>query len=95
MYVQDESVGLARKEYPGVYTVHWFYTVKGRAAINMAKEMLRKLFEETDAVTVRGLTKADLKPARWCARQVGMKSHGVLSVNNEEYELFIIKKDEM
>jgi hypothetical protein len=95
MYIHKGSVGLARKEYPGVYTVHWFFKVGGREAINLAKGMLKRLFKDTDAKTVRGLTKADLKPARWCARQVGMKSYGVLNVNDVDYELFILRKDEM
>jgi hypothetical protein len=95
MLVKGENVGLATHEYPGVYTVHWFFTERGRGAINLAKEMLDELFKTTDAQTIRGLTPVDLKAARWLAKQVGLKSHGVMEfADGKECEVMFITKEE-
>lgn len=95
MLVEGENVGLATHEYPGVYTVHWFFTERGRGAINLAKAMLDELFKTTDARTVRGLTPVGLKAARWLAKQVGLTSHGVMTfADGKECEVMFITKEE-
>jgi hypothetical protein len=94
MIEHDESVGLATFEYPGVYSVHWFfnYDHRGRKAINLARDMLSKLFKETDAEAIRGLTRTDLKAALWASRKVGMVPHGTVELAGHEYEVFIMTK---
>lgn len=95
MYVDGDDVGLATHEYPGLYTVHWFFTnSRGRKALDLAKEMLHRLFEDADAKAVRGLTKATLRAARWASRQVGFKSYGLIETKDGEHELFYMTKDE-
>jgi hypothetical protein len=96
MLVENSDVGLATYEYEGVYTVHWFYpNAKGRQAIELAKRMCDVMFDEYGAKCLRGITRTDIKAARWAARQVGMKSHGIMTfADGEDYELFTMIKDE-
>lgn len=97
MYTVDNGdVGLATFEYPGVYSVHWFFNqTKGRAAINLAREMLTELFDKQGAEVVRGLTPIDNKAARFLAKYVGMKSHGIVdTVENGPHELMLMTKEE-
>jgi len=95
MLTEGDNVGLATHEYPGVYTVHWFFTTRGRGAINLARDMLNEVFKNTDAKTIRGLTPVNLKAARWLAKQVGLTSHGVMQfADGKECEVMFITKEE-
>lgn len=95
MFVEGENVGLATYEYPGVYTVHWYFKARGREAINLAKEMVANLFENYGAESIRGVVRTNLKASRWAARQVGMKSYGIVTyADGEENELFCATKKE-
>jgi hypothetical protein len=93
MFVEDENVGLATLEYPGVFSVHWHFKSRGRAAIDLAKTMIKNLFDNYEAHAVRGLIKTRLKAARWACRQVGLKSYGFVTfADGDENELFCISK---
>jgi hypothetical protein len=95
MLVLDDNVGLATFEYPGVYGVHWYFgSARGRKAIELARSMLAWLFNHTDAQAIRGLTKANLKAARWASRQVGMTSYGIVECKTGEHELFCMTKED-
>lgn len=95
MFADGENVGLATLEYPGVYTVHWYFKVRGRDAIELAKRMLKNLFENYGAETIRGIVRVDLKASRWGARQVGCKSVGIFKfADGEDNEVFIVTKDD-
>lgn len=94
MLVEGKDVGLATFEYPGVYTIHWFFEARGRKAINQARAMLGYLFKNTDAKAVRGLVDVDLRASAWAARQVGCKSLGKITSPTGEYELFCMTKDD-
>lgn len=96
MLVSGNDVGLATYEYDGFYTVHWFFgDSRGRAAINLAREMLDYGFKAGIKV-YRGVTRTDIRPARYLARKVGFKSYGMLHYVGDEipHELFIMTKDE-
>lgn len=94
MFDEDGSVGLLTHEYPGVYSAHWFFKVRGREALSLAKRMLGEVFDNHDGKVVRGLTEVNLRAARWAARQVGMKSYGIMSYPDGDYELFCMTKQE-
>lgn len=94
MLVDGDDVGLATFEYKGVYTVHWFYVSRGRAAIKMAREMLNLMFQDYGAEAIRGLTPTKIKSARWLARQVGCTSYGFETFPSGENEIFIMTKQE-
>lgn len=95
MFVEGDNVGLATYEYPGVYGVHWYFTCRGREAIELAKRMIKNLFENYDAITIRGMVKENLRASRWATRQVGLKSYGM--VDDPKFgrnEMFITTKEE-
>lgn len=94
MLREGDSTGVFAYEYPGLYTGHYFFRVKGRAAINLAKEMLNEVFTKYGAQAVRGLTKTDNRPALWITRQLGFKSCGRIVTENGEHELFILNKED-
>lgn len=95
MALKGENVGMATFEYPGVYNVHWFFTARGKEALQLAKEMLDYFFQNYDVKTIRGLTPVSIKGARWLARQIGLKSYGILEYPDDEpYELFCMTKEE-
>jgi hypothetical protein len=94
MLVEDGDVGLATFEYPGVYTCHWLFLRRGRDALNLARRMADIMFTEYGAKALRGLTRTDLKAARWAARQLGMTSYGFNNHKEGEHELFIMTRDE-
>jgi hypothetical protein len=94
MWLDGDDVGLATFEYPGVYTVHWFFVSRGRQALHTAKAMLGKMFDEYDAKILRGLTPVNLKAARWLAKQAGLSSYGILDFKDGPHEIMCITKQD-
>jgi len=94
MYEEDGSVGLLTYEYPGVYSGHWFFKVRGKEALDLAWRILNEVFTNHNAQAIRGLTKVSLPAARWAARRVGFKSYGFLTFPEGEHELFCMTKND-
>lgn len=95
MFTEGDNVGLAIYDYDKVYTVHWYFKVRGKEAISLAQDMIGNLFENYGAEVVRGLIKTRLKAARWACRKVGLKSYGFLTfLDNDENEIFFLTKTE-
>lgn len=95
MLVEGDNVGLATFEYDGLLTVHWFYTCRGRAALDLAEKMIDAAFSTYGAKVVRGLTDTKLRGAQLFARKLGFKSYGTnIHTDGTECELFIMTKDE-
>jgi hypothetical protein len=94
MVVSGENVGLATFEYSGVYSVHWFFTARGKEAKKLAIDMIDFLFETTGAKLFRGLTPTEYKAARYMARQVGMKSYGFVETEDGEYEILCMTRSD-
>lgn len=94
MLVEGEDIGLVVHNYPGVCTGHWFYKSRGRDALRCGERMIDHLFDKYGMKAIRGITRVDLKAARWAARQVGFTSYGILEMDDGEYELFCLTKDE-
>jgi hypothetical protein len=78
MYVVGDNVGLATYEYPGVYNAHWFFTARGKEALDIAFQMYDDLFNKQGAKAVRGITPVDLKGARYLAKRIGFISLGII-----------------
>lgn len=94
MYTEDGSVGLCSLEYPGVYTVHWFFHRGGRKAIPLAVDMLADLFDNHGARLVRGVTPVENRAALIAARKIGMKSYGILPYPDGDCELLMMTREE-
>lgn len=94
MLREGDSTGIFAYEYPGLYTGHYFFRVKGRAAIDLANRMLTEAFDNYGAKAIRGMTKTDNRPALWITRQLGFKSYGQIMTEDGEHELFILHKED-
>jgi hypothetical protein len=92
--VEDEDVGFFTYEYAGVFTPHYFLKSRGKAAIDVTLRAFKKMFEEYGCKTLRGITKTELKAARWMARQYGFKSYGFIECLGGEHEMLIMTKEE-
>jgi hypothetical protein len=78
-----------------VYSGHYWFKSRGRAAIRAASEFLDELFNTCYNIPVLiGLVPLTHLGARWLSRQVGFKSYGIEHIDNKPYELFIITKKE-
>lgn len=89
------NVGIAAEYFPGVYTGHWFFNSRGKEAMEVAKQMLRVMFEDLDIKLMRGLTPVELRGACILARKIGFTSHGILEYpDGETCELFCLTKED-
>lgn len=85
MFLSGRDVSLAIFDYPGIYTVHWYYPdTRGRGALDLAKACVAQLFTTHGAKVLRGLTPEDARAARWAARQIGMKSEGFIDFQDND-----------
>lgn len=91
---EGDSVGLFTYEYPGVYSGHYFFTVRGREALKLAQEMLSEIFRSYGARTIRGLTPVEHKAALWMSRKLGFTSYGQVEIDGGRHELFLMTMDE-
>lgn len=98
MFVEDGSVGLFSYEWPGVYTGHWFFKVRGKDANDLANRILDKMFHEYDMKVCRGFTPIELPHVIKAAKRLGFKSYGIvkggIGFEDKDYELLIMTKEE-
>lgn len=87
---EDANLGLFEQYFPGVYTGHYFFTARGKAAKDLSIKMLREIFETYGAQAVRGLTPTEHKAAIWMARHLGFKTYGELDTSSGKCILFVI-----
>ncbi len=92
--IDGESVAFFEKELEGVYTGHYFFSVRGREALNLATAMLKEAFTKYDIGIIRGMTPLDKLGARWMSRKLGFKGYGVVHTAVGPCELFILSKKE-
>lgn len=94
MYVKGDDVGLATFDYPGMYSVHWFFKSRGKAAILTAVEMLDRLFsDDPDVKVVRGVTPKSLRGARLLAKYLGFETISMEEFADEPNELMLLTKE--
>lgn len=95
MLVDGKNVGLATYMYPGAYTVHWYFKVRGRAAINLGKAMCQKMFDNYDAQILRAIIQEDMKASRWACRQIGFRSVGMMEWPDGVYEVYYLTEKDI
>ena len=91
---EEDNFGFLNYEYPGAYTAHWFYTVRGKEAIELAQRMLDYCFKNYDVRLIRGLTPESNMRARIAAKRVGLTSQGMVETTTGPHELMTMTKDE-
>lgn len=87
------DVAIFEHETPGVVTGHYYFTSRGRAAINVGKQFIQEVFDE-GVQLIRGLTPLTNLGARWMSRRLGFTSHGVVQTLSGPHELFIMHKSD-
>jgi hypothetical protein len=88
------NVALFEHNYPGVYTGHYFFSVRGKEALSLSKEILRIVFTDYNVKAIRGITPLKHLGARWMTKQLGFKSYGIVHTPNGPEELFVLTKEE-
>lgn len=89
-----ENIGFAEPKSSGIYWVHFcFHTARGREAIQLTKDMVKRLFEDEPITTAVGLIEEGNRKARWLIRQVGFKSLGFIDTKNGICEMFYWTKE--
>lgn len=78
-----------------VYSGHYYFQSRGKAAILAAREFLDELFNTCYNISVlMGLIPLPSKAARWITRRIGFTSYGTEEIRGTEYEMFILTKKE-
>lgn len=90
MLKSGDNIGLAVKEYPGIYAGHYFFKVKGKEALILAKEMMSYLIEHYDCKAFIGVTPISNKAARWFNRKLGFTSGGLVETVKGLHEIFTL-----
>lgn len=94
MFVVGDNVGLATAEYPGLYNAHWFFSARGKEALDIAFAMYDELFDKYEAKAVRGITPMHLKGARYLAKRIGFTSLGVEETEDGPVEVMLLTKED-
>ena len=92
MFRLGDDIGLATYDYPGMYTVHWFFKSRGKAAIKTAVVMLNEVFTKYGAEVVRGIIALDNKPSVFLSRYVGFQRISVEEFADGLNEVILLTK---
>lgn len=65
---------------PGIYEAHSFYLVRGKEALALGREAIRRMFEEYGAEKLWRAPPVENRAARWFNRQLGFKSLGIVQM---------------
>lgn len=91
---KENDIALFTYNWPGLYTGHYFFESRGKAAKARALEILEEVFTKHPVLTIRGLTPVENKAARWMSRQLGFTSYGTVETPTGECEFFLLSKEE-
>lgn len=88
------NFGLFAFQYKGVYVGHYLFAeARGKAAYELAEDILRKMYEGP-AKTVVGFTPKTNRPAAIMSRRLGFKSYDTVDTYQGPCDLFIQTKRE-
>lgn len=83
---------------PGIFECHWVFTSRGKAALEKARLVIRKMFSNHGAEKIWGFTPEHHKAARIfnrkLCREIGGGSKGMFNTDNGWQELFILEKSD-
>lgn len=78
-----------------VYSGHYFFKSRGRAALTAANEFLDELFNSCYNIGIlMGMVPIERRDVKWMTRQLGFTSYGIEEARGQQYELFILTKKE-
>lgn len=87
----NDSGDLALFEKRGTWQGHYFFKSRGRLAITAGLNFLDEIFNPCYNISViTGLTPLTNLGARWLSRKLGFQSQGVINIDNQSFELFMM-----
>lgn len=88
--VNDDG-DLALFEKRGTWQGHYYFKSRGRKAITAGLNFLDEIFNPCYNISVlTGLTPLTNLGARWLSRKLGFQSQGVINIDNQSFELFMM-----
>lgn len=91
--VMGEDVALFDAEGDGIYSVHFLFQSRGRAAVASAKESFRRMFVDYGADMIMGLVPDFRDDVKMLARWAGGKYVGKRETPEGVCELFVLSKE--
>ena len=91
------SLAIAESHGNGIYAAHHFHPVgvRGAEALRRSKGLLAHLFDTYPEIgALRGYSPAERPETHWIARQLGFTAHGRITVQGQEFEMFILTRRE-
>lgn len=88
-----EDIALFEDTAPGIYTGHYFFKSRGKDAYEVSVRMLDYMFKN-HAEAIRGLTPVTHKGALYLTRRLGFKDYGEVSIDGNNYVIFVMTKSE-
>jgi hypothetical protein len=89
--VEGESGAIFAWRGPGIYELHLFFEVRGKAAMSLLRAMIARMFIEYGARLLWALVPADDRKVRLFARLMGWEHRGVVQTRNGLNELFVLE----
>jgi hypothetical protein len=84
------SYGLLEYNSDGYYTGHYFFIVRGRQALELARTILEEVFLTYGVKVVRGLTPVGNLGAKWMNKQLGFTYLGNVEVPQGECGIYYL-----
>ncbi len=89
--IDDDSGALFAWRGPGIYEIHLFFAVRGRAALNLFRDMIDAMRDLYGARLFWALIPVESRAVRMFARLTGFLSCGVIDAPGPN-ELFVSEK---
>lgn len=78
-----------------VYSGHYYFQSRGRGAIDSGTELLDELFNSCYNISIlTGFVPINHLAAKWLSRRLGFTAYDIVDINNQQYQLFILTKEE-
>lgn len=91
--IEGESGAMFANRGPGIYEMHVFYAVRGRAAVSLARKMIDMMRHEHGAQFLWTLIPLESRKVRMFARLVGWQSLGERKTRHGPCEMFVSEKN--
>ena len=90
--IEDDNLALFEYIKDGVYRGHYFFSDRGRKAINLSKTALDYIF--SSAKIIEGLTPIENKGAIWMSKHLGFTAYGDIDTIAGKCKHFIMTQEE-
>jgi hypothetical protein len=89
---EESDFSLFEYDRAGIYTGHFIYTSRGKAALRFGQKCLEVIFSDFPVTLIKGLTPVEHLGARWLSRKLGFQSFGVIDTIKGPHELVMLTR---